>query len=385
MIQANRMNGDFYFNQVDINWLILSFVLSLIPYYVYFIYLKKIPISRNFALFEIKHIEKIVIFLLILNIFFSIYYKVGLYAQRGIYNVPIYMKPLIVIVNKLDMYILVGCLILTKKFSSRINFTLILLLVVLSLSRASIFVFLFLTLIFFGNGVFKINYKQLFLLSIIGILSFGYISRLYEFRDNLRNVGTTQSNNLIESSNVQDFVKARIIGRISSLSSITYFYQNSRYLRSSIYQIGTFDYIIEFFRPFYGGIFRENKIGYTYYLTNFFDDKADVNYGIMYGIPTVLMISLFKGFHVLLLNFIFIILIISFIIKLCAYLFGNKYKEFSFVILYYPMMSGVSAEFGQIFLFLLILSSIKLLFISFVKQKKYIKHEKTLLLDLPIN
>lgn len=385
MIQANRMNGDFYFNQVDLNWLILSFVLSLIPYYIYFNYLKKKTSSKYFAIFEIKHIEKIAILLLILNIFFSIYYKVGLYAQSDIYNVPIYIKPLIVIVNKIDMYILVGCLILTKKFSSRINFTLILLLLVLSLSRASIFVFLFLTLIFIGNGVFKINYKQLFLLSIIGVLSFGYISRLYDFRDNLRNVGTTQSSNLIESSNVQDFVKARIIGRISSLSSITYFYQNSKYLRNSINEIGAFDYIIEFFRPFYGGFFRENKIGYTYYLTNFFDDKADVNYGIMYGIPTVLMISLFKGFHVLLLNFIFILIIISFIIKLCAYLFGNKYKEFSFVILYYPMMSGVSSEFGQIFLFLLILSLTKLLYISFGRRKKYINHENMHLHDLQIN
>jgi len=324
--------------------------------------------SNTFSISEIKHFDKIIIALLLFDIFLSLTYKVGLYAQSQIYDVPFFLKPLIVIVNKLDMYVLCGLLLMSSRFSRFIKIIVIGLLVVLSISRASIFVFLFLFLVFIANGQIKFRIKQFIIFFIVLTVTFGFLPKLFEYREVLRKGDDAKKIEISDNEKLNDFIKSKVIGRISSLSSVTYFYQNNQYISETKNKVKDFEYIIEFFRPFYGGIIKENKIGYTYYFTNFYDDTAGVDYGIMYGLPSVLLLSYIKGVFILLLNLILIICAIYIIIFFSSYLFGKNHKEFSFVLLFYPMMSGVSSEFGQILLYLLFISFIKILYVSLMKS-----------------
>jgi len=370
MLSSGHLNGDFFVHDVNSFWLIFSYIVSFFPYLFLLLFLSyKKKSSHYLSIIEFKNFDKFVIGLLFLNIFLSVTYKVGLYAQSQIYEVPFYIKPFIVLVNKLDMYIFSGLLLMSNHFSRFKKLIVIFLLIVLSISRASIFVFLFIFLVFIANGQIRFRIKQLVLIFFILITTFEYLPKLFEYREELRKGDAAKNVEIFESEELHDFIKSKIIGRISSLSSVTFFYQNNHEIKKTVHQVGALEYIVEAFRPFYGGIYRENKLGYTYYFTNFFDDKAGVDYGIMYGLPGALLVSYFKGIHIFILNFIFICFLIYCIISLASFLFGSLYKEFSFVLLFYPMMSGVPSEFGQIVLYMLFISFLKILYISYLKSK----------------
>lgn len=370
MLSSGHLNGDFFIYDANMFWLIFSFVVSFFPYLLLLSFLSiKKKEFKYVSIAEFKHFDKLVIGLLVINIFLSLTYKVGLYAQNQIYEVPFYIKPFIVLVNKLDMYIFSGLFLISKGFSRLKKIIVIFLLIVLSISRASIFVFLFLFLIFIANGHIKFRLKQLSLIFFVLALTFQYLPKLFEYREELRKGDSAKSIEIFESKELNDFIKSKVIGRISSLSSVAFFYQNNHEIERTQYQVGALEYMIECFRPFYGGIYRENKIGYTYYFTNFYDDTAGVDYGIMYGLPSVLLVSYFKGIHIFFLNLIFIFFLIYCIVVLSSFLFGKIYREFSFVLLFYPMMSGVPSEFGQIILYLIFISFLKILYISYLKSK----------------
>jgi hypothetical protein len=369
MLSSGHLNGDFFTHDVNVFWLTISYVISIIPYYILWKFLSIKKQSNNISITEIKHFDKIVIVLFLFNIFLALVYKVGLYAQNQIYEVPFYIKPFVVIINKLDMYILSGILLMSTRFSNLVKFITISLLMFFSISRGSVFVFLFIFLVFIANGQIKFRIRQILIFFVALTLIFNFIPKLFEYRDGLRNANSTSSTELLDNEKVNDFIKSRILGRISSLSSITYFYQNNDNIYRTQDQVGSFEYVIEFFRPFYGGVYVENKIGYTYYFTNFYDDTAGIDYGVMYGLPSVIMLAYFKGVYVLFVNVIFMLFVIYQIVNLSSYLFGKNYREFSFVLLFYPMMSGVPSEFGQILLYMLFISFLKLLYISFLKSR----------------
>jgi len=368
MLSSGNLNGDFFTFEVNKFWLIFSFFISLIPFTILLFFLSLKKDSKNTSISEFIYFDKIVIALLLLNIFFSFTYKVGLYAQGQIYDVPILIKPLIVILNKLDMYVLCGLFLISTYFSTKKKLLVIILLIILSVSRASIFVFLFLILVYIANGKLEFKIKQLIISIMLMVVMFDFLPTLFEYREVLRKGNDAKNIEIFDNNELNKFIKSKIIGRISSLSSITYFYQNNENVKKTEFQVENFEYVIEFFRPFYGGIIKENKIGYTYYFTNSYDETAGVEYGIMYGLPSVILLSYFKGWNILFLNLMFIILAIYVIINISSYLFGRNYKEFSFVLLFYPMMSGVPSEFGQILLYLIFISFLKILYISYSKS-----------------
>lgn len=370
MLSSGHLNGDFLFFEANVFWLIISFFISIIPYYALWKFLSIKKNSNNISISEIIYFDKIVILLLLINIYLALVFKVGLYAQSQIYDVPFYLKPFVVFINKFDMYILSGILLISSRFSRLIKFTIVALLIFLSISKGSVFVFLFLFLVFIANGQIKFRIRQLLFLFILLTIGFNYIPKLFEFRDGLRNKNSTTNVEIFDNEEFNDFVQSKILGRVSGLSSITYFYQNNDIIYKTQDLVGPFEYIVEFFRPFYGGFYVENKIGYTYYFSNLFDDTAGIDYGVMYGLPSVFMLSFFKGIHILILNITFIVFGIFLIINLSSYLFGKNFRVFSFVLLFYPMMSGVPSEFGQLLLFTLFISFLKVIYFSIIKLQK---------------
>jgi hypothetical protein len=363
ILYAGSLNGDFTAYE-DINKfvLFLAFVASICPFYFLYLYLKQKQIKECSSIGEIKYFDTVVISLLVINIFLALKYKVGRLASHDIYQVPFFVKPFIVIVNRIDAYIISGYFIVSNLFSKKNNVIVIVLLMILSLSRASVFVFLFLILIYSLSGKLRFSIKKLAIFGIIFLLTFQYVPLLFDYRESLRNGDDAKLIEIFDTTELVKFVLAKLIGRVSSLSAVEYFFEHYHQIVAVKKNIGDFDFIIEFFRPFYGGIFRDELKSYTYFFTNIYDPNAGSDYGVMYALPGVLLLSYIKGLHVLLMNVVFIIMIIVFIVRLASFLFGSVYREFVYILLFGPLMSGVPAEFGQLLFYLLALTFIKLLY-----------------------
>lgn len=363
ILYAGSLNGDFTaFEDINKFVLFLSFIASICPFYFLYLYLKQKEIKEYSSIGAIKYFDTIVISLLIINIFLALKYKVGRLASHDIYQVPFFVKPFIVIVNRIDAYIISGYLIVSNLFSKRNNVLVIVLLMILSLSRASVFVFLFLILIYSLSGKLRFSLKKLAIFVVIFLLTFQYVPMLFDYRESLRNGDEAKLIEIFDTTELVKFVLAKLIGRVSSLSAVEYFFEHYHQIVAVKKNIGDFDFIIEFFRPFYGGIIRDELKSYTYFFTNIYDPNAGSDYGVMYALPGVLLLSYIKGLHVLLMNVVFIIIIIVFIVRLASFLFGNVYREFVYILLFGPLMSGVPAEFGQLLFYLLVLAFLKLLY-----------------------
>lgn len=363
ILYAGSLNGDFTaFEDINTGVLFLAFIASICPFYFLYLYLKQKEIKEYSSIGEIKYFDTVVISLLIINIFLALKYKVGRLASHDIYQVPFFVKPFIVIVNRIDAYIISGYFIVSNLFSKKNNVIVIALLMILSLSRASVFVFLFLILIYSLSGKLRFSIKKLVIFGVVFLLTFQYVPLLFDYRESLRNGDEAKLIEIFDTTELVKFVLAKLIGRVSSLSAVEYFFEHYHQIVAVKKNIGDFDFIIEFFRPFYGGIFRDELKSYTYFFTNIYDPNAGSDYGVMYALPGVLLLSYIKGLHVLLLNVVFIIIIIVFIVRLASFLFGNIYREFVYILLFGPLMSGVPAEFGQLLFYLLVLSFLKLLY-----------------------
>lgn len=360
---AGSLNGDFTaFEDINMFVLFLSFIASISPFCFLYFYLKQKELKEYSALGEIKYFDTAIISLLIVNIFLALKYEVGRLASHDIYQVPFFVKPFIVIVNRIDAYVISGYLIVSNLFSKKSNIIVIVLLMILSLSRASVFVFLFLILIYSLSGKLSFSLKKLVIFVVIFLLTFQFIPMLFDYRESLRNGDEAKLIEIFDTTELVKFVLAKLIGRVSSLSAVEYFFEHYHQIVAVKNSIGDFDFIIEFFRPFYGGVFRDELKSYTYFFTNIYDPNAGSDYGVMYALPGVLLLSFIKGLHVLLMNVVFIIIIIVFIVRLASFLFGNIYREFVYILLFGPLMSGVPAEFGQLLFYLLVLSFLKLLY-----------------------
>lgn len=360
---AGSLNGDFTaFEDINMFVLFLSFIASISPFCFLYFYLKQKELKEYSALGEIKYFDTAIISLLVVNIFLALKYEVGRLASHDIYQVPFFVKPFIVIVNRIDAYVISGYLIVSNLFSKKSNIIVIVLLMILSLSRASVFVFLFLILIYSLSGKLSFSLKKLVIFVVIFLLTFQFIPMLFDYRESLRNGDEAKLIEIFDTTELVKFVLAKLIGRVSSLSAVEYFFEHYHQIVAVKNSIGDFDFIIEFFRPFYGGVFRDELKSYTYFFTNIYDPNAGSDYGVMYALPGVLLLSFIKGLHVLLMNVVFIIMIIVFIVRLASFLFGNIYREFVYILLFGPLMSGVPAEFGQLLFYLLVLSFLKLLY-----------------------
>ena len=94
--------------------LILGFVFCFLPFYLIKIHLSKKDVLNNniLSLNEIYSFKYVVAILLIVNILFSFFFNVGKSAS-DIYNAPILLKPIIVFVNRININIVSGFLLLS--------------------------------------------------------------------------------------------------------------------------------------------------------------------------------------------------------------------------------------------------------------------------------
>jgi len=178
---------------------------------------------------------------------------------------------------------------------------------------------------------------------------------------------------IANNEEIINFIFGTIIGRVSNLSALIYFHENMDSVKNLVTDISAFDYIIEFFKPIWGGVLNFSYNGYTTILTNFYDPSAFNDYGIMYGLNTVVILSYYKSVYVLLLNSLFFLIVLFTLIYLSKQLFNLYYKEVLLVSLFAPLSSGVPSELGNLFVSLIVL---------FIMKKIYIKIYKTKVIQL---
>lgn len=350
--------------------LILAFIFCLLPFYIIKTLLtKKKFVDNNVSSFnDIDSFKYVCAVLLVLNILFSFFFNVGKSAT-DIYSAPILLKPIIVVVNRININILAGFLLLSSRVTFKFKIFVLIGIITLALSRASISIFLYLFLLFLiknGNSKKPNNvFLYTMIIACFGLLILWLGPALYQFRDAYRS-GNTEINysDILESTNYFDFIFGKIIGRISNISSFVFFVENINLMKSTVYKLDYFSYFIEYFKPIWGSFVDYKFNSYTYYFTNLFDVYAENDYGIMYGLPSVLILSYLSlpvlPFFIILLIIVTVILIIL----ISKRLFGNLFREFSLILLFFPLTSGVAPEFFQILIDLFILYLLKTILLS---------------------
>jgi hypothetical protein len=363
IFSTGHLNGDFiYYSRYKFESLIISYIFSLLPFFFLYFKLQRNVTTTKKSISDFKYFSIFVYFILSLNIIFSIFFKVGLVSSDNLYQAPVYLKPLIVIVNRIDVYLLTGIFLLNTKFSSYGKFFVVILLITLSISRASVYVFLFLFLIYLASRKIKINYRLFIIIIVLMLITIYTLPFVFMIREELRGSENFALVSISDNSPIFDFIWGKILGRVSNLSSVLYFQDQLNILRSIAPETSFWDYLIEFFKPIWGSFTRYVNKNYTYVFTNIFDPYALDSYGIMYGLLSVLTISYFKSFGVLIFNILFVIIICLSIVWLSKHIFGYYYREMSFIFLFGPIMSGVPAELGQLFFNLIILFILHLVF-----------------------
>jgi len=351
-------------------------IFTILPFFLLKVGLEKTDYKNNnkyTAIDENNLFKYVALFLLLLNIFFSFFFNVGK-AATDIYEAPLILKPIIVLVNRLNINIIVAYLLLSDNIGKGFKFLLLLGIVILALSKASIAVFLLLFLLFLirtkkdkksSNSVLK-SFFSLFFLSIIVIAA----PIMYQFRDSYR-YGEIDLNyiEILERTNYFDFIFGKVIGRISNISSYVFFIENLNIMESSVNKLDYYSFFLEFLKPIWGSFVDYRFNSYTYYLTNLFDYNAGYDYGIMYGLPIVLILSYLSLPILPIFIIVFLTSIIILTIKISKRLFGHKYKDFIFILLFFPITSGVAPEFLQITIDLLLLYLLKILLYSINRNK----------------
>ncbi len=347
ILVTGRFNGDFHGVEVTLSvwWLTFSFVASVIPYFFcYWLYLK---FSRNAraptvrvgnALLGISFFSITTWF-----IFLAIKYNVGVLGL-GVYEATEFLTPLIQITNRISPYYL-GVFFIVGYKGSRATIALgVLLLITLGVLRAGlgVFIYILLALVIRNHqqirGAFR---NHLIKIILIVVLAPSAIGELYSLRSELR--GQEDFSAALSASEI---IVARLAGRLSSISNSSFILQEQSHFRSVALNIDPLYFQRQVLAPLFGvGIIPEvipERI-----LINFFGGSfLDVSY--MAGVPGNLALAWFIGPPIFLINLVTIVLM-----AWLSFYFANKLdlpfrNEVCFMLIMYPMTSGVGNEFSFI-------------------------------------
>ena len=347
ILSTGELNGDFQGIPLTVSKseLIFAVFSSVIPYlFCYWLYLKH---SRNAGPPTVRVGNTLLGITFFVFTFWFIFlaakYKVGVMGL-GIYEAPELLTPLIQITNRISPYYL-GVFFIVGYRGSKTTIALgIFLLITLGLMRASLGVFiyiLFALLIRNQQQVlqgFRRHYIKIILFMTLAPYAIG---ELYSLRSELR----SEEDLYIDTSKAE-IITGRLAGRISSISNTLFVFQERNNLGSDIQYLDSFYFQRQALAPLLGvkviPALIPEKI-----LVNYYGGTFD-NVSYMASVPGTLTFSWLISPGIFIINVLTIILI-SWI---CFY-FTNKLclpyrNEVCFMILLYPMTSGVGSEFSFI-------------------------------------
>ena len=350
MTTAGIYNGDFQgipIEQSNFEVWVYAFVAS-IPYLVLYSIILRVDPSN---VIPIKLPKLFVIFsvvILILSLILTLTYGVGVVGKE-IYQSPILIKPLIVVINRIDPVVLAGILILSPCIKIRTALLVVALLLMVTLYRSSLqYVAFALILLYYKfmssdeytKAINKNNKSKILVVFIIITALIIYITpELFRFRDELRG-------HISDEMEIEEFILGKLIGRLSNLSALLIFETRHDLFNYEIDRLHSLSYLADTLKYFWGSFTSVLLISHYDYFTSILDSNALGFYAMQTGVLPALGLSLMKSPVVMILDVLVTFLFVFYTIRLSTYFLGVYGKHLAMSLLIFAVLSGAPAQFS---------------------------------------
>jgi hypothetical protein len=344
---TGELNGDFYGVPLSLSGWEFTCVslISLAPYIVgYLIYLRFTRTAPAPTVRVGNALLGCIFFAVMLwFIVLAVEFGVGVLG-RELYDAPALIKPLIQISNRINPFYLGVFFIVGYQGSKKVIALGIIFLITLGLLRAGlgVFLYVFLALVIRNHQTLRGSLRRhLIKLVLAAVLLPTAASQLYALRSEMRE---TQDINI--DLTMVEIVTARLVGRLSSISNTAFIFQISQQFQADARALDPWYFQRQTLAPLLGvGVIPED-IPERLLINVHGGSLVDVSF--MTGVPGNLAMAWFIHPVIALINAITLILMIW-----LSFFFANKLdlpyrNEVCFMLLLYPLTSGVGNEFSFI-------------------------------------
>lgn len=369
VIVTGRFNGDFFGVTASLGAgaLGLSVGFALAPYIIGFqIYVRFARTAARPSIHVGNTALGIVFFgLTTWFIYLTFVYGVGIVGKPP-YEASEYLTPLIQITNRINPFYLGAFFIVGYRGRTSVIILGIILLISLGIMRAGIgvFIYVFLALAIRNHDNFFVFFKKYFVLIILIILLLPIvIPKLYSLRSELRGQDDIES-----TFTTTEIITGRFAGRLSSFSNSSFIVQEHEKFRRDSYYLEPIYFQKQMLAPLIGNEIIPRITPERLLINVHGGDLIDASF--MTGVPGNLAMSWFISPVVAALNSLTIVVLIF-----LSFYFSNKLaisyrNEVCFMLLLYPLTSGVSTEFSFL-LVTLIFICIIFKIIYFIRPRTY--------------
>lgn len=346
-IITGNLNGDFYGVPLSLTDWEFTFValISLAPYLIGYQIYKRFTRTAPAPTVRVGNalLGRTFFVVTLWFIFLAVEYGVGVMG-RELYDAPELIKPFIQITNRISPFYLGVFFIVGYQGSKKIITLGIFLLITLGLLRAGlgVFMYVFLALLIRNHKSLRGAFRRHFFKLVLAVVLLPMVSsQLYAIRSEMR-----ESQDINIDLSAAEIVVGRLVGRLSSISDTTFIFQNSDQFRSDVRVLDPLYFQRQTLAPLFGvGIVPEN-IPERLLINVHGGSLFDVSF--MTGVPGNLTMAWFINPMIALMNAITMVLMVW-----LSLFFANKLdlpyrNEVCFMLLLYPLTSGVGNEFSFI-------------------------------------
>ena len=343
-----------------------------IPYLIlYYIISRVAPINttpvilpRLFVLF--------VLIILILSLVLTVTYGVGMMAQ-GIYSISAPLKPIVVLINRIDPVVIAGILILSPYVKFRTAMLAAGLLLLITLVRGSLQYVPFTLLVCFYRFMSheksslkvketsKLNIYILFF--IFTALLINFAPKLYEFRESIRG---------IENINYDfyEFIFGKLVGRLSNLSALLMFEGRYDLFYQRIDELQPFAYLLDCLKYFWGSFIKTPVMAHYVYYTSILDPNAFGFYAMQTGMLPTMGLSWMKSPIIMVFDIAITFLSIFYTVRLSTFFLGYSGKYLAMSLLIFSVLSGTPSQFSLPIFHLTVVTAVFLIIKYFAMPRR---------------
>jgi hypothetical protein len=289
--------------------------------------------------------------ILTLALVLTLTYGVGTVGKE-IYSVPAPLKPLVVLINRIDPVLLAGILILSPCVRFSTAFGVAGLLIAITLYRGSLqylpvtLLMLFYKYITHEKQTIKSKKTRkmwvyiLFLMITAFIIYLGPV--LYEIREMIRQVDpTTQLKHT-----TYDFFFGKFVGRLSNLSALLIFESRYDVFYQRSGELHLFSYLFDCLKYVWGSFVKTPVMNHYTYFTMILDPESSGSYAMQTGVIPALGLSWMKSPIIMVFDIGITILSIYFTVRLSTFFLGYSGQYLAMAILIFAVLSGAPSQFS---------------------------------------
>jgi hypothetical protein len=344
---TGELNGDFYGVPVSLDGWEFTFValISLTPYILGYRIYQRFTRTAPAPTVRVGNTLLGCVFFAVMLWFIvlALKYDVGVLG-RELYDAPALLKPIIQVSNRINPFYLGVFFIVGYQGSKKTIALGITLLITLGMLRAGLGVFMYvlLALMIRSHQSLRGALRRHFIkLILVAVMLPTVASQLYALRSEMR-----ETKDINIDLTMVEIVTARLVGRLSSISNTAFIFQTSRQFQSDALTLDPFYFQRQTLAPLLGVEVIPEKIPERLLINVHGGSLFDVSF--MTGVPGNLAMAWFMHPVVALLNAITMILMVW-----LSFFFANKIdlpyrNEVCFMLLLYPLTSGVGNEFSFI-------------------------------------